>query len=177
MRYDLPSITPALIFGAVVSLSICFHSIAAETTAVQRIEALTPAQRSSLPDATSVVLAGRTTTLGTLRQEHTARMKRFANAATNAAHLLVTINATLARTLPTGRLVPMQVQKGMAIDYELFCSAAAASGCLYFPPGVLYPSVGNTVVDVDVLITDASVCQSRGWPNRFPSATVDGLPL
>jgi len=63
--------------------------------------------------------------------------------------------------------VPMTLDPKGAIDYQSFCKAAAASGCLYFPgPAGYWATIPgqepNLLFIYDPLVTDASDCQSQG---------------
>jgi hypothetical protein len=134
------------------------------TTGPLKIERLSSAQLVSMPAATIVVLqTGRRVSLGDLRAEHTARLARFANARTLALRM-----RPKQLTGGTGyALVTMTVDPHGAADYQAFCQAAAASGCLYFPGPAGYFShlagqKPNLLFDYDPLVTDPGVCGSQG---------------
>ena len=129
------------------------------------IESLTAQQRlSSSPDSLIVkVQLGRVVSLGVLRKEHTARLARFANATKLGQQLATKLTVPLTGST----LVPMTLDPKGAADYQSFCKAAAASGCLYFPgPAGYWATIPgqnpNLQFIYDPLVTDASDCQSQG---------------
>jgi hypothetical protein len=127
------------------------------------MNALTPAQRTSLPDATLVRLTtGRVASLGVLRSEHRARMQRFATAA--SADRLVRTGADHAGAPSTlNKLVPMKPVKGGPVDFVSYCRSVLASACLYLPPslGLAYDAPSDSFVDTDFDVTRAT-CKSEG---------------
>jgi hypothetical protein len=144
-------------------------TVAADAQARQ-IEELSPVQRTSLPDGTTVKLPhGRVVTLGVLRLEHRKRLARFARLASSRPRIV-------SKQPARGALVAMKPITNGPVDYKAFCNAAHASGCLWFPPstylgasGVAWGTVAsrNAWVDVDPLITDASLCASEGGSESF----------
>jgi hypothetical protein len=80
----IPSVRVFILGSLTITVGIlCFLHLRAfgEETA-RSIGSLTPDQRNHLPEGTKVTLPGRgTVTLGTLREEHRARMERFSRAA------------------------------------------------------------------------------------------------
>jgi hypothetical protein len=141
-------------------------------TAPVRIETLKPAQLTSMPGTTIVILrTGRKVSLDVLRNEHSARLARFAKAATLGKQVRVklVVGGRGPKTAPAPASTPvtMTLNPHGAADYQAFCQAAAASGCLYFPgpATLLAPMSGqdpNLVFDYDPLVTDPAACSSQG---------------
>ena len=147
---------------------------------IARLELLTPAQRTSLPDSVIVtLLSGRTATMAQVRQEHNIRMQRFANARALGAESLHRIPVNQVVGNPSNKSpLPMPAVPYAAKDYTDFCTAAQATACLYFPAGVssysFYspgwgaPPLPSMVFDFDPLISDSAVC-SAGGGNMLPN--------
>jgi hypothetical protein len=131
----------------------------------QKIEALSVAQRNTLPDSTSVVLPdGRTATLATLRQQHASRLTRFKSATQLGSNIAALLNAAQFAGMT---LVQGKTASGMAADYDAFCRSVKASGCLFIPgpAELIYDPVSYAIPvlrDVDFLLNDPSACTSEG---------------
>jgi len=153
---------------------------AGTSAAVRPFSALSADERVRLPDSTRVVVGKRTATLGVFRAEHVLRQGRI-TAANAAARLAVSALASQAIRNSalgsigggntTGTLVvePAAAYSGdgygpYSNDVRVFCKAAHATLCLYYPVQTTFWLNQGThdSEDNDPFITDAGICTSGG---------------
>jgi len=150
-------------FAAVGTGSLSYAAELNSAQPPQLMSQLTPAQRTSLPDVTLVTLkSGRVASLGVLRSEHRARMRRFA-AASSALALRTVGGVGVGAPLAPSNLVPMKPVKGGPVDYVSYCKSVQASACLYLPPSpyLEYDSPSDSYIDMDSDVTHGT-CGSEG---------------
>jgi len=142
---------------------------------------LSLAQRlSTLPDSTAIQLGTRMTTLGALRAAHQARETALARASSMGSLLhgkpiplqvtgLHSLGSADTNAVTSGKLQvspqpvvepPSQYASSPA-DMKAFCSAAAASACLFLPPNQQVTTGASGVADWDSLITQTQ-CNGEG---------------
>jgi hypothetical protein len=140
---------------------------------------------TNAPDATVVHLGSLTTTLGALRAAHRAREAALAQADSlgSAAHgklssvggpSIVGIGASRvplgvsATAAPQPVIEPASQYASAPADMKAFCSAAAASACLYLPSAQEVVLIGNSVIEADPLVTKPQCAQEGGtWDTQF----------
>jgi hypothetical protein len=142
---------------------------------------------TNAPDATVVKIGTLTTTLGKLRAAHRAREASLSQggALGTAAHGKLTtvvgpsaigiagakaVNVSGAPSLTLTPIVEPPSQYASApADFKAFCSAAAASACLYLPPDQVVTTVGTAVSDFDPLVTQSQCGQEGGSWETYAS--------
>jgi hypothetical protein len=159
-------ITAAALFAAVMSASPLTAIPAAQTA--RSMSSLSAQERVQLPAATKVVFQGHTVTLGVLRAQHAALVKRFANASALGRRAGASANRALGgarKAALTGYTIVVESASQYATapqDMKAFCGAAKATVCLYYPAwSTLYHS-GTSASELDPFITDPSLCSADG---------------
>jgi hypothetical protein len=159
---------------------------AAATVAGRAIGATdTPFEKMSIddrlknaPDSTVVHLGTGTTTLGAMRAAHAAREAALSQAGALGLAAqgkmttvvgLTTVTVGGLRAVDVGGTPPpkpvVEPQSDYAsapADMKAFCKAAAASACLYFPPGNTMYTNGNIAFEEDMLVTQSQCTQEGG---------------
>jgi hypothetical protein len=161
---------PTLIARGCAALAIVLLAPLAASAAGSplKIESVSPSDRSALPADTEVIVAGRTVTLGALRDQHAALLHSFSAAATLGRQAASSHPVTLGVQM---KVVPLNdpFYARYSADYRAFCGAAQLTICAYLPAAttVTYLAHNGEIIDdffniIDPLITDATLCQSQG---------------
>jgi hypothetical protein len=170
---------------AIVSAAALMALVAGATAATspvtgtaRPIASLTARERSTLPATTEMLVEKRRVTLGVLRSEHQLRLARSAGSAAaglragaaltpkGAGLVRVRGGAAVAQNVTWQQGTPVveapATYAGAARDMRIFCDAAQATICLYYPASTTLFLGGGTSDDVDPLITDPALCKAEG---------------